>query len=111
MIRKSGIDSRRSSRYTKILNEIRCNIPLNTSERHRSAFYLSILIRKSINSRRKIPGTIYRLLFLLVEPKENCKSNVVLQLENVGDLVRGNVIDVLTPSKYLFRVTGRIRDR
>lgn len=94
-----------------MLNEIRCNISLNTTEHHRSAFYLSNLIQKSINSRRKIPGTIYRLLFLLVDPKENCKSNVVLQLENVGDLFRGNVIDVLTPSKYLFRVTGRIRDR
>lgn len=34
--------------------------------------------------------------------KENSKSNVVLQLENVGGLVHENVIDVLTPSKYLF---------
>lgn len=34
--------------------------------------------------------------------KENSKSNVVLQVENVGGLVHENVIDVLTPSKYLF---------
>lgn len=42
---------------------------------------------------------------------EKSGSSDVLQRANVEVLVLGNVIDVLTRSKYLFRVTGRIRGR